>query len=186
MNNQFFITHSGVRVYPDDLSRLKVNLDDIAHHLTKIQRFGGALEFDQSYSVAQHSIIMATYAHDRVSKEVARACLLHDATEAYIGDVVSPLKAELKDYQLLETELCANIYSKYGILTDIETTEAVKMIDKQILLDEVRCLVPHQIELFQSIYANIVPLGVEIDATLTPYEVKAAFLQLAEYFNIRD
>lgn len=186
MNNQFFITHSGVKVYPDDLSRLKVNLDDIAHHLTNIRRFGGALEFDQYYSVAQHSIIMALYARDVMNKDIARACLLHDASEAYIGDIVSPLKGELRQYQLLENELCDNIYNKYGIKTDKETTETVKMIDKQILLDEVNQFMPHHYAQFTDIYSDVTPLGVDIDGSLSPYEVKEAFLRLADYLNIRD
>lgn len=182
----FFITHGGVRVNPSELFKLEVNLDDIAHHLTKVQRFGGALEFDQNYSVAQHSIMMAMYARDFVNVQTARACLLHDATEAYIGDVVSPLKAELKDYQLLESELCANIYSKYNIANDVDTTEAVKMLDKRILLDEVKSFMPQNVELFQGIYPTLVPLGLKIDGALSLYEVKEAFLILAEYLNIRD
>jgi hypothetical protein len=186
MNKQFFVTHSGVRVYPDDLSNLKVSLDDISHHLANIRRFGGALDFHQYYSVGQHSIIMANYALKHYGKDIARACLLHDATEAYIGDVVSPLKAVLKEYQLLEDELCATIYNRYGISADIETAVAVKTIDKRILLDEVKEFIPAQLDLFKSIYIGLEPLGVEIDGTLEPQIVKDAFLCLADYLNIRD
>ena len=180
--------HSGVKVYPSDIKNTPLNLGDIAHHLAgpKNQRFGGSLEFDQTYSVAQHSILMATYANSMYTKGVARACLLHDATEAYLGDVVSPLKAELNDYKKLEADLCSAIYSKYNIATDEETTKLVKEIDMRILLDEVSALMPHQLKMFADIYAPLLPLGITVDGKLPAQEVKDAFLYWADYLNIRD
>lgn len=187
-NRTFFTMHSGENVYPSVFEKTQISLDDIAHHLAspKNYRFGGALDYDKHYSVALHSITMALYARSVMNKDIARACLLHDATEAYMGDVVSPLKRELADYQLLEAKLAAIIYDKYNIAVDKETVETVKIIDRRILLDEVKALLPQHYEMFQGIYSNLAPLGVEINSTLSPYEVKEAFLKLAEYLNIRD
>jgi hypothetical protein len=188
MSNQFFITHTGERVYIKDLPKLKINLEDIAHHLAspKNQRFGGALDYKYNYTVAQHSILMAMYANERLNKDVARACLLHDATEAYFGDVVSPLKRELPDYLKLESELSDIIYKKYNINTSEEVLAMVELLDKSIVLDEVKSLLPNQFELFSERAPTFKPLGIEVDGTIPPQEVKDAFLRLAEYFNIRD
>lgn len=186
MANPYYITHSGARVRPDDLDGLELGLEDIAHHLTNIQRFGGALPLDKSYSVAHHSILMATYAMKHHDKIVARECLLHDATEAYLGDVVSPLKAGLKDYQVLENKLCERVYKKYNIGGDERVTALVKMLDSRILLDEVKTFIPNQLSLFIELNSQLSPLDIMIDDNLSKHEVKDAFLYWAEYLNIRD
>ncbi len=184
MNNLFYVTYTGVQVYPNNLTTLDICLEDIAHHLTKIQRFGGALPLNKSYSVAQHSILMAITALERYGEETARACLLHDASEAYLGDVVSPLKAALPDYQEIEDEVQNLIYTKYNIFSI--TGANVKRLDTAILLDEAREFVPLQYDLFCNIYSNTVPLGIKIDGNLNPHKVKEKFLSMCHELNIRD
>jgi hypothetical protein len=64
----------------------EVHIDDIALHLSRICRFGGATR--RFLSVAEHCWICSQI----VPEEVALEALLHDAAEAYIGDVIRPLK----------------------------------------------------------------------------------------------
>lgn len=63
---------------------------DIAEHLARIARFGGAIR-SGAYSVAQHCVLGADLAFDQTNnEEFAAAFLLHDAHEAYLGDIATP------------------------------------------------------------------------------------------------
>lgn len=73
-----------------------VQIDDIAHALSKICRFGGHTPYHMS--VAQHSVLVSRL----VQPELALLALLHDSTEAYVGDVVSPLKHNLAAFEEVE------------------------------------------------------------------------------------
>lgn len=100
-NNVWILTHSGRRVSlyapkSDDICTL-----DIAHHLGRIGRFTGA--GDKYISVAQHCIHVSMIC----PPEYARWALLHDASEAYLTDVNSPLKKLLRGIDDLPPEVCA-------------------------------------------------------------------------------
>lgn len=83
-------TATGRRFWPLDPRPEDVSIRDIAHALSLICRFvGHALEF---YSVAQHSVLVSRLA---MTREEALWFLLHDAAEAYIGDISRPLKRSL-------------------------------------------------------------------------------------------
>lgn len=78
---------SGKMVDPFSLSVDDIELDDIASHLSMLCRWNGGVP--NYYSVAEHSIQVAANLPDRLKKWG----LLHDAAEAYIGDIVRPVKA---------------------------------------------------------------------------------------------
>src|SRR3990167_8033626 len=82
-------TYSGVRFYPMDPRSEDVRLVDIAHSLAMTCRFGGHAKFH--YSVAQHSVLVAELLPERLRLYG----LLHDAHEAYTGDMVRPVKRSL-------------------------------------------------------------------------------------------
>jgi hypothetical protein len=108
---------------------------DIAGGLSKICRFGGQCEF--FYSVAEHSYHCATVAkEDGLSIEDQRAVLMHDAAEAFIGDVVKPLKIALPDYEIIETIMEECIVSRF----DLGNTPLafIKEIDQAMLIAERR------------------------------------------------
>jgi len=76
-----------------------IDIRDIAHALSQICRFGGHCR--EFYSVAQHCVHVAEIvaAYDKAPSDDLRAwALLHDAAEAYVGDIVRPIKSQLYFY----------------------------------------------------------------------------------------
>ena len=89
-----------------------IDIADIAHSLSMLCRANG--HFQTFYSVGQHSINCAKEAKARgYSEFVQLACLLHDASEAYLSDVTRPVKAELPRYLEIEKPLQDCIWNKY-------------------------------------------------------------------------
>lgn len=101
-------TFSGGRAYLLDPRPEDINLLDIAHGLSNICRFGG--HTSEHYSVASHSVLVSTLCE----KDNALVGLMHDATEAYVGDVVSPLKGVLTGYREIEAKWAAAIDAAFG------------------------------------------------------------------------
>lgn len=79
-------TYSGVQYYPANPRARDVRIRDIAHHLSMLCRYTGAVK--RFYSVAEHSVHVSYM----VPPEDALAGLLHDAPEAYVSDLNWPLK----------------------------------------------------------------------------------------------
>ena len=89
-----------------------IDIEDIAHALSMLCRANG--HFKSFYSVAQHSINCMKEAKARgYSERVQLACLLHDASEAYLSDVTRPVKAELPRYREIESPLQEMIWNKW-------------------------------------------------------------------------
>ena len=92
-------TNSGpyINVFEPTLDMLCI--EDITHAEAAIPRFAGHL--NKHYSVGQHSIMAAQL----VSSKNRKAALLHDATEAYMLDMPTPIKNQLPDYKIAEDRL---------------------------------------------------------------------------------
>lgn len=107
-----------------------IHIEDIAHALSNICRFGGhSREF---YSVAQHSCLVSYL----VPMPYQLRALLHDASEAYLGDVIKPLKHRIAlAYEPLEMLFTIAINRRFGI--DLQATitaqEHIKRSDKMAL-----------------------------------------------------
>jgi 5'-deoxynucleotidase YfbR-like HD superfamily hydrolase len=82
-------TFSGVHFYPFNPKPEDVRIEDIAHALSNICRFSGHTR--KFYSVAQHSVLVCR-ALAGESALLQRWGLMHDAAEAYINDLIRPLK----------------------------------------------------------------------------------------------
>lgn len=86
---------------------------DIAHALSRIDRFGG--HTSRRYSVAEHSVLVSKL----VQPEHRLAALLHDAAEAYVGDMVAPLKAMLPEFSVIERRIHQVICERFGVSAEI-------------------------------------------------------------------
>ena len=80
-------TYTGKYVDPFNMRAEDLDIRDIAHHLSLINRYTGATEI--GYNVAQHSVAVSRHF---VGTELRLAGLLHDGAEAYLNDIASPLK----------------------------------------------------------------------------------------------
>lgn len=121
-------THSGLMVDLCNMSEDDIRLDDVAHSLSQIIRFTG--HANRPYTVAQHSMLVA----DLCPEEHRVWGLLHDAAEAYVGDVATPLKSLLPDYREIEERVQKLIAGRFGLCWPIP--EAVKEADKEALMVE--------------------------------------------------
>jgi hypothetical protein len=143
---------------------------DIAHALAHICRFGGHTR--EHYSVAQHSVI----ASQIVPEHAARHALLHDATEAYIGDMVRPLKQTMPNYQWAEAKLWRVICARFGL--DPEMPAEVHQADMVMLATEKRDLMPEHPDPWECL-AGVEPLS----ATIKPWGHATAFVKFANRFQ---
>ncbi|MGR2663142.1 phosphohydrolase [Chromobacterium haemolyticum] len=113
-----------------------IEIYEIAHHLSHLCRFGGACR--PFYSVAEHSVRVARILPPRLQL----AGLLHDAAEAYVGDVVTPLKRVLPSYQYTEGLLAAAIETRFRLELSEEDRAAIRRADLVLLATERRDLMP--------------------------------------------
>lgn len=102
-------TISGNVFFPTSPEPKEIHIADIAHSLSMLTRFNGHCRW--FYSVAQHCVIMS----NAVSPEYALEALMHDAAEAYIGDLVRPVKAHCPDWCEIDKRLDAVIRAKFGL-----------------------------------------------------------------------
>lgn len=124
-------------------------LADIAHALSLQCRFNGHSR--AFYSVAQHSVLVASLAPPELRLEA----LLHDAAEAYLGDVVTPLKEFLEHLapgvRSLEEAILGAVHRRFGLTCDWPTGYArvdstVKQADRLALAIERRDLFFDELE----------------------------------------
>ncbi len=125
----YITTFSGVHFTIMDPKPEDIRIEDIAHALSLMTRANG--HFPEFYSVAQHSIACFYEAKIRnYDQKVMRACLLHDASEAYLSDLTRPVKKNMRIYQQVEEQLQDLIYQKYlGTKLTKHEGQLVKNVD---------------------------------------------------------
>lgn len=153
-----------------DLKEEDILIDDIAESLSKQCRFNG--HCDGFYSVAQHSVNVMKVIEDEDLKIDA---LMHDAAEAYIGDIIAPVKNKTNIAEI-ESIVHNSIANKFGLYCRMP--EEVHEADTRMLMTEKRDVVkstnfwgkklstykPYPKDVFQ------------IEQLMSPEEAKEAFL----------
>ena len=164
-------TVSGRWVNPFDPDPEQLDAGDIARSLANQCRFGGHSRV--FYSVAQHSVLVSELVESRGGDgEDAFAALMHDATEAYLGDMPHPLKhrsALGAAFKAAEEHLERAIRARFGIRPDVPE---IKRVDRALLATERRSFSAedwHWPEL-----DGVQPLDVELTAW-SPDEAARAF-----------
>lgn len=109
------------------------SIEDIAQGLANICRYSG--QCTSFYSVAEHSI----HVSDAVD-EFKLEALLHDATEAFLGDITRPLKQLLPQYQEIEKTVEDAIFSRFGL--EKNSKAVIKAADLRVLAAEQSQVMP--------------------------------------------
>lgn len=148
-----------------------IRIEDIAHALAMTCRFGGHCE--QFYSVAEHSVHVSRH----VPFGMELTALLHDAAEAYCGDVVKPLKDLLPEYKILEERVEAAVFARFNCFFPLPPQ--VKEIDVRMLATEYRQLMVNRDEWESTRGRAALPVKIQ---AWGPAEAKRRFL--ARYHEI--
>jgi 5'-deoxynucleotidase YfbR-like HD superfamily hydrolase len=138
---KFFIQMRGGGEFDPKTGEIsRIEIADIAHALSHMCRYAG--HCSSMYSVAEHSVLVSRIIRQMWPDDVmARwAGLLHDATEAYVCDLPTPLKVLLPEFMRIEDELAVKIALKFGIQWTEEVTRRVKQADAIALSTEARLL----------------------------------------------
>jgi hypothetical protein len=140
----WILTHKGHAFSFSDLDSNVYDLHDIAHALSLTCRFGGMTDYH--YSVAQHSCYIA----EEIFRETCDAAaaldgLFHDAEEAYMGDMKTPLKNMMPEFRAMSEKvdgLIRHNFHNFGV--PLEMRDITKEYDTRILLDERSALFPNE------------------------------------------
>lgn len=145
MNKDFIITYSKQRFSPLRARAEEIQIIDIAHALSLLCRANGHIR--HFYSVAQHCLNCAKEAEARgLAPDIRLACLLHDASEAYISDITRPVKRSLPQYLEFEEVLQKQIFEKFRLSHLAEPEHAlVREIDDSLLYYELLDLMQEEI-----------------------------------------
>lgn len=143
-------TLSGKLVDLANFAPHEILLSDVVRGLSLVNRFNGRFAriegplnlFDQRITgsssisvreepvtVLQHSYAMYLFAKQKYhdNPRLAIECLLHDAPEAYTGDIISPLKAHIPMLHDIEQRIFNALSDVYGL--PLPDSEAVKELD---------------------------------------------------------
>lgn len=181
-------TYSGGYFYPAHPELLVPRINDIAHALSRVCRYNGHLwDF---YSVAQHSLLVEAYStkamlkenpniEKRSLKKFSMQALLHDASEAYLPDMPSPVKQFLPDFKVLEKKVMTQIFRCFDVPENIHAI--IKEVDRDIRILEMRYMQDWK---EGKEVADLDSVGVGMIHALLPHEAKDRFL--ARYYQIGD
>lgn len=162
-------TFTGKQFYFLDPKADQIDIKDIAHSLAYTCRYTGHSR--KFYSVAEHSVFVSYLALDPL------AGLLHDASEAYITDIASPIKPYLENYKTLEDVLMLAIARRFGF--DYPLAADIKDCDATQLKTEAKHLMRSEGKPWASLYPTARPHGIT-PMCWSPEEAEKRFLERYE------
>lgn len=179
-------TADGGKYYPFAPREGDVNIEVIAHHLATKGRWNGATVHPSDhrrifYSVAEHSVYVARYVEEELKKpDIALAALLHDAAEAYNGDLIRPLKHSPEfaaPFKRVEERNEQVIFQHYGLAWPM--AKEIKIADEAVCAAEFEQIVPKRsghdwnVGLLHD-QSRVAPYEIQM---LQPFQAKLRFLQ---------
>lgn len=182
---------SGRRLDLLDPSPLDVEIEDIAHGLARVARWNGQTSGAHAFSVAQHSILVLDIhlrLNPRLNLQDQMICLLHDAPEYVVGDMISPFKAVMGgDYSAVEDRLQAAVHLRYSLpaKTTVALKKQIKKADIISAYFEATHLAGFKDEEAQKIFGR--PQGISPDGlALTPWPAQLAQANFLKRFKLLD
>ena len=130
MADIYFPTYTGRHFTPLEPRAEDVDALDIAHSLSMQCRFNGHLRL--FYSVAEHSVLMSY----QVSEAAAFLALMHDGQEAYLSDIISPLKIIFNNVAVVEKKIWQAVQVRFGIFLTPDIVSEVEFADLRMCATE--------------------------------------------------
>ena len=175
MSNCWMQTAAGIKFDLLEPDPGMVSITDIAKALGNICRFAG--HTGGFYSVAEHSVLVSR----AMERKNALWGLLHDATEAYVGDLLKSLKIRLPEYRRIEKGILDAVVVRFK-LQPYDMPYEVRMADKKILRDEKQQLLSKTSFDNDWCYEYADPLGVVIKGW-GPQQAASEFL--TRYYEVK-
>jgi len=150
----------------------KIHIADIAHSLSLICRWGGHI--DRFYSVAEHCLLMVKFG----DPELKLHLLLHDATETYLGDMISPLKQSMPEYRQAESRIWKAVCTRFDLRPTELDYERVKASDNRARETERRWLMSKKRSRNLCIEGVFEPFPTMLLKSDPPHEVEKKFRRI--------
>lgn len=170
-------TYSGKKFWPLSPKSKDICLEDIAWALSLKCRYSG--HCNRFYSVLEHSLLVSEFC-ERYPIEG----LFHDAAEAYLPDIPSPIKHMFSQLVEIENNLLRKIFIKYNLTWPLPNE--VDIIDKRILANEQKELMPKPPEDWHLPYPAIDSKILSYIPILPPKEAMTKFMILCDKNGIKD
>lgn len=177
-NLNWLKTYTGKAFYPAMPDPGLICIEDIAHALSQLCRFAG--HCSDFMSVAEHSFNVLCDVKTKTSdRNVWKTAFLHDATEAYVIDLPSPIKRMCENYREIERRVADAICERFDLIYPIDPHHPiVKESDLRVFVAERKALFPPPKVGEKSFHLGIRPAKVDIRC-LSPKEAKKLFLKQA-------
>jgi uncharacterized protein len=177
----WIITFTGQRFFPFAPHHSSISIIDIAHALSNKCRFSG--HTNEFYSVAQHSVLVA----QSCPPEIGLDGLLHDAAEAYLGDISRPMKQLPCMAPLREAERVLDLAIRKTFELRDELPDEVHDADKLLLVTEARDLLQTLPPEWRYAESHGYPALPDPIKPLPPSSAKQLFLdEFARYKALRE
>lgn len=137
-------TRSGKKFDLLNPSSSMIEIEDIAWGLSRINRFNGHTELPMPYTVADHSLWVAGYVYTKTcDPEAALQGLLHDAHEAYTGDIITPIKTLPGVFEgIVKLQARIQMAIRFGLDVSHQVPAVVEVADRLALTREVQVMMP--------------------------------------------